>query len=57
MKRDSLYRMPFKYEQIEAEDIAVQLGYGEDIIDRIRAAKSTHEISRILKEARTREDD
>lgn len=57
MKRNHLYGLPFKYEQIEAIDIATQLGYDDDIIERIKSAGSTNEISRILKEARTREED
>lgn len=57
MKRNHLYRLPFKYEQIEAIDIATQLGYDDDIVERIKSAGSTNEISRILKEARTREED
>lgn len=57
MKRNHLYELPFKYEQLEAVNIAAQLGYGDDIIERIKSAGSTNEISRILKEARTREED
>lgn len=47
----------FYYEKEEAIQVAKDLCYDEDIIRRLERATTLNQLGRILKEARTREED
>lgn len=47
------YTREFRYYKREAINTAKDLGYSKEVIDDIQNAKSIHEISKIMRNART----